>query len=169
MRRRQSGFAWPAWGIVRARCVPRGRRGEFRDVVSADIVLRGMLRESGVPREMARFRGPVRECGCIDVFWGRKVVAGAGNPLICGCDLVAGVSQNAMGGCVASAWDDDVLREMQWEAGSSGAFESEVFWLDGVLLLGLLFMVCVLFPIGSRVWYSAGFYGIFWFVWALGL
>ena len=63
-RRRERGFAWPAWGSMHAACVSRGRRGAWRPVASLGIVLRGRRRESCAAAETARFRGPVREFGC---------------------------------------------------------------------------------------------------------
>ena len=89
-RARSVRFAWQAWGMVRA-------------VASLGIVLRGRRRELCAVAKIAGFHGPVRliACACARARVRRcEIVAGAGNPWICGCELGADVCWNAAAGCV---------------------------------------------------------------------
>ena len=130
-------FAWQVWGKVASGGVAnvdsRGRCGEactqraFRAAGvgngatggSLGILLRGRRRESCAAAETARFRGPVREFGCAGARSRSRrceIVAGAGNPWICGCKLRADVSWNAAAGCVRRVARAALCRGMQWQA-----------------------------------------------------
>ena len=110
-RARSVRFAWQAWGMV-------------RQVASLGIVLRGRRRKSCAAAETARFRGPVREFGCAGArsrFRRFEIVAGAGNPWICGCKLGLEVSWNAAAGCVGRVARAALCRGTQWQALRIGA------------------------------------------------
>ena len=103
-------FAWQAWGVV-------------RPVASLGIVLRGRRKESCAVAKIAGFRGPVREiaCACARSRVRRcEIVAGAGNPWICGCGLGADVSWNAAAGCVGRVACAALCRGTQWQAVGMG-------------------------------------------------
>ena len=109
-RARSVRFAWQAWGMVRA-------------VASLGIVLRGRRRESCAVAKIAGFRGPVRQiaCACARSRVSRcEIVAGAGNPWICGCGLGADVLWNAAAGCVGRVACAALCRGTQWQAVTMG-------------------------------------------------
>ena len=49
-----------------------------------------------------------------------EIVAGAGNPWICGCELGAGFSGNAAAGCVGRVGRAALCRGTQWQAVTMG-------------------------------------------------
>ena len=49
-----------------------------------------------------------------------EIVAGAGNPWICGCELGAPVSWNALAGCVGRVAHAALCRGTQWQAVTMG-------------------------------------------------
>ena len=83
-----------------ARVVSRDRRGVLC-TYSTRFAWQASGMESCAAAETAGFRGPVREIGfarargCVRRC---ETVAAAGNPWICGCKLVADVSQKAVAG-----------------------------------------------------------------------
>ena len=71
------------------------RAGFQRPWMCGAVVSRGRRRESCAAAEIAGFRGPVREIGCARARRRARrgeIVAGAGNPLICGCNFGMDVS-----------------------------------------------------------------------------
>ena len=79
---------------------PRGRRGEsLKSLVFVALC------------DKSRVRVRVGRC---------EIVAGAGNPWICGCELEADVSCNAAAGCVGRVACAALCRGMQWQAVTMG-------------------------------------------------
>ena len=113
-------------GVSRARmilcaatCVSRGRRGSSDALMCSGrrwtVDPRGRRNESYAVAKIAGFRGPVR------ARVGRcEIVAGAGNPWICGCELGADVSWNAAAGCVGRVVRSSLCRGTQWQALTMG-------------------------------------------------
>ena len=109
-RARSVRFAWQTWGMVRS-------------MASLGIVLRGRRRESCALAKIAGFQGPVREIACAGArsrVTCCEIVAGAGNPWICGCKLGADVLWNAAAGCVGHVACAALCRGTQWQAVTMG-------------------------------------------------
>ena len=94
-----------------------------RSMALLGIVLRGRRRGSCTLAKIAGFRGPVREIACAGArsrVTCCEIVAGAGNPWICGCKLGAGVLRNAAAGCVGRVACAALCRGTQWQAVTMG-------------------------------------------------
>ena len=108
-----------------ATCVSRGRRGTSDALMRSGrhwtVDPRGRRNESCAGAKIAGFRGPVRQIACAGARVGRcEIVAGAGNPWICGCELGADVSWNAAAGCGGRVARSALSRGTQWQAVTMG-------------------------------------------------
>ena len=79
-----------------------GAMNRARSLKSRDLV---------APCDKSRVRARVGRC---------EIVAGAGNPWICGCELGADVSWNAAAGCVGRVVRSALCRGTQWQAVTIG-------------------------------------------------
>ena len=79
-----------------------GAMNRARSLKSRDFV---------APCDKSRVRARVGRC---------EIVAGAGNPWICGCELGADVSWNAAAGCVGRVVRSALCRGTQWQAVTMG-------------------------------------------------
>ena len=98
-----------------ATCGSRGRRGTSDALMrsGAGAMNRARLlksRDFVAPCDKSRVRARVGRC---------EIVAGAGNPWICGCELGADVSWNAAAGCVGRVARSALCRT-QWQAVTMG-------------------------------------------------
>ena len=80
-------FAARGYGCtVHGACVSRGRRGEWWQLASGRASFVWLARESSASGEIAGFRGPVRQIGCVRASRCARRgenVAGSGNTRIC--------------------------------------------------------------------------------------